>query len=987
LLCRVRTSYARHEGNAILAKRLEHLVGRAAELRFLDGAMAGLKRGEPTALLLTGEPGIGKTRLLAELGRRADVSGCIVLSGSASELESDLPFWLFVDALDEYAAGLDPRRLGAFDDDVRVELARLFPSLSDLGGAGRPALQDERYRAHRAVRELLERMAATKPIVLLLDDVHWADSASIELLGALLRGPPAAGVLLAMGARPRQLPERLANAVERASRTGSLDRLELGGLQRDDAAALLQGIDGALLDGFYEESGGNPFYLEQLARSTRLTRAASAHGAPRKLAGIDVPPAVAAALSGELALLSAPTRSLLQGAAVAGDPFEPELAAAAAAMVEAPATTAIDELLALELIRGTDVPRRFRFRHPLVRRAVYDGAPGGWLLGAHERCADALTARGASASARAHHIEHAARHGDAAALAVLREAGQEAALRAPASAARWFGAALRLLPDSAPAEQRVELLLARAEAASATGGLEESRADLLESIALVPGELVAMRVRLTVACAGVEHMLGRHKQSRARIMAALDELPDATSPEAVELMIVLAFDGLFRADFDAMRDAATQALTVARPLGDRPLTATAASVLTLACAWGGRTMEAETAREEAVALVEALSDDELARRLDAPAYLAAGELYLDRYDATIAHAERAVAVGRATGQQFPTLLPTLGSAYFMRGRLAEAIDVIDGGVESSRLARNAQDLAWRLHVRSAAALAVGDLDMARATAREAVELTRDLEEANFVSAYPGLGLAAALLASGSPADAIEVLVSSAGGWELPLIPGGWRAMGHGLVARCQLELGRGDDAARAAGLAAATAAAVGLPMARAWADRAAAAVALDAGDPVVAAERALSSASAAERVGAVVDAAWSRTLAGRAFAVAGDDARAVTELRRAAADFDACGAPRYRDEVERELRKLGHRIHRRTRPGIAAGRGLETLSERELEVAHLVVARKTNAEIAADLFLSVKTVESHIRNLFRKLDVSSRVEVARTVERADGRAR
>ena len=136
-----------------------------------------------------------------------------------------------------------------------------------------------------------------------------------------------------------------------------------------------------------------------------------------------MPPAVVAALTGELGLLSTPTRTLLGGAAVAGDPFEPELAAVAAGVSEESAVLALDELLTLELVRPTDVPRRFRFRHPLVRRAVYETAPGGWLLGAHERCATALGgARRFGPPARAHHVEHAARHGDAAALAVLLEA-------------------------------------------------------------------------------------------------------------------------------------------------------------------------------------------------------------------------------------------------------------------------------------------------------------------------------------------------------------------------------------------------------------------------------------------------------------------------------------------------------------------------------------------------------------------------------------
>src|SRR3954470_24620705 len=126
----------------------EHLVGRAEELESFDRLLAQLDGGEPAALELVGEPGIGKTRLLAELAARADAHGHIVLSGCATELEHDLPFWVFVDALDEYVQGLDTRRLASLDDAVRAELATVFPSLAPLADERRIAIQHERYRSH-----------------------------------------------------------------------------------------------------------------------------------------------------------------------------------------------------------------------------------------------------------------------------------------------------------------------------------------------------------------------------------------------------------------------------------------------------------------------------------------------------------------------------------------------------------------------------------------------------------------------------------------------------------------------------------------------------------------------------------------------------------------------------------------------------------------------------------------------------------------------
>lgn len=964
------------------AREDEPLVGRTDELASLEHALDELDHGNPAAVALLGEPGIGKTRLLRELTARAEQRSYLVLSGSASELESDLPFSAFVDALDEYVESLDPNRLSALDDHVQAELAHVFPSLSWLGDGPKVALQHERHRSHRAVRALLEQLAETAPLVLVLDDFHWADLASVELLGALLRRPPGAAVLIAPALRPRQLSERLATVLAPADRATALNRIELTTLNFAETRALLgEEVAAADASALYEQSGGNPFYLEQLAWS--LDHAAETSPAAEiTLSG--VPLAVAASLGGELSLLSGAGRLLLEGAAVAGDPFEPELAAAAAATSEAAAIDLLDELLRLDLVRSTDAPRRFRFRHPLVRRAVYETTTGAWRIGAHERCAEALAARGASAAARAHHVERSAREGDLGAVAVLRDAGEAAARLAPASAARWFGAALRLLPQTAPTDERLALLLARADSLAATGRFVESHASLLDCVEIVQGDAEDWRVRATTACAAVEHLLGLQSEAHRHLATALAELGDPQSADAVELMIELSLDGFHAGDFEAMRSWAERAVAAATALGERALLAGALSVRAWGGAMAGDGEQAQMHCDEATELVDQLSDEEVARRLNTLAHLVGADVWLDRYPAATRHARRALEICRRTsqGEQFPLIVQMLGVSLWVQGKPLEAEELFEGAVEAARLTDNAQNLAWNLFNRSLAALATGDLDVALAAAEESFELEADMQPGPIRTATAAV-LASALLEAGQADRSVDLLLTGVGGAEgLSIIGGGWQARFLEVLTRALLATGQRTDAARAATATQACADAVSLPTATGMASLAAAAIALDAGDPTTAVERALAAAAAFEAAEALWDAARARTLAGGALARAGDNDRAAHELELAATAFDSFGSLRYRDQAERELGKLGHRIHRRTRPGKIDGNGIETLTARELQVAQLVVDRRTNPEIAAQLFLSNKTVESHLRNIFRKMNVASRVELARAVEHA-----
>ena len=950
------------------------LVGRAAEMAAVERAVDGLRRDAPSALVVEGEAGIGKTRLLSELAERADRRGSTVLRGSASELERDLPFWVFVDALDAFVAGLDPRVLDGLSADMQAEMAQVLPSLAERAAPAAPVLQDQRYRVHRAARALLERLAATQPLVLILDDVHWADPASVDLLAALLREPPAAATLLVLAARPHQLSDRLGAALDRADRHGGLARVPLGGLPREATAELLgRAASPATVERLHAECGGNPFYLLQLARGRAggTGRAGGAGGVPR---------AVLASLAEEVGVLPAAAQQLLRGAAVAGDPFDLDLAVAAAGLDDADVGDAFDALLAAELVRDTEIPRRFRFRHPVARRAVYEAAPGGWRLGAHDRAAALLAARGATATARAHHVEFAAQHGDPASLAVLTEAGEAALLRAPAAAVRWLGAALRLLPADAGAEPRLRLLLARARALAAQGQLAESHADLLESVRLAPSDAPALRVRLATACAAVERLLGRHDDARTRLLACFEELAEPDGADAVALMIEVAIDALFRSEADAVCEWSGRALAAARALGDAPLVASASAMLTLGEAVAGRIDAAQAAYADTAARLASMADDDLLARPDALSYLCSAATFLDRFDEACAHAERALRLARATGQLHPTLVPALGAAHLMRGRLAQAAEVLDDGVEAGRLSGVTQALAWALRNRSLLASAEGHVDHAVAAAEEGLELIAHLDE-SVLTSWAAMAVARAAMLAGRPERAVAVLAPAEGRDVLLAIPGAWRTLGYDVLADAYVALDRGDAADVAARTALRHAAALNLPTATMWAERAAARVALHAGDAAGAAQHAQRSREAAEAAGAVVEGALTRVLEAAAHERAGDADAAATALEAAAATFGACGADPHRLAAEQELRRLGRPVHRKTRRGVPDAAGLAALTGREQEIAALVADRHTNQEIARTLFLSVKTVESHMRNIFRKVGVASRVELARAVER------
>jgi ATP/maltotriose-dependent transcriptional regulator MalT len=922
------------------------LVGRARELELLDALVEGSEAG---VVWISGEAGIGKTSLLEAASDEGARRGRLVLSGRAAEFEQDVPFGVFVDALEASA-----------------------PLLTDveLGGP------DERHRVLRAARQALRDLARERPLLLALDDLHWADVASIDLLCHLLHRPFEEPVLLLLASRPAQTPARLVAALEDAERSGGGRRIELEPLSASEADELLgEQLDAPSRELLFRESEGNPFYLEELAAAARRGDDLSSLASDGDAGG--VPAAVSAALRSELSMLSPQATDLLRAAALLGDPFEPDLAAATADADEEKGLEALDELLARDLVRPAGPPARFRFRHPLVRRAVYESAGQGWSLAAHRRAAAALAARELPASVRAHHVQRSASHGDEVAIATLVEAADQVAGRAPASAARWLDAALNLLPEGPDTQpRRLELLGRRAAMLGLAGRVEEARESLGAFLEESPRDGSPTRVRAAVLTAILDEIRGRAHASRALLVDELSALPDRSTPGAAELMRELAFTCLLELDWDAAREWARASLEAN---GAGVVRVGALSALALGEIGLDRIDAAREPVATAAALFDRLRDDELATHHPAIAvWLCRAELCLERFEDAIRHVERSVEVSRAAGQRHLTV-PLLGGqseALVLTGQLGKAAEVAEAATDAALLSDNPVLLSWAMRLRCRVATLGGDLYDAVRFGETGVAGA----PGSVLSGTPTVPLAEALLAIGEPERAREQLLDRDGELVAPTLP---LLEAERLELLCRIELASGrvaeasELAARAEAAAARTDPLLRLPLVQAA--RARAAVLLEAGQATDAAELALESASRAAEIGAVIAAARARILAGRALAGL-DRSRARAELERAHSQLVGCGAVRLADAAARELRALGRAVARVAPDGGSSP--VAGLTKRELEVVELVAAGRTNREIAEQLYLSVRTVDRHVSRIFDKLGVKSRAAAASEFERA-----
>ncbi|MFJ3894736.1 ATP-binding protein [Streptomyces sp. NPDC090083] len=941
------------------------LVGREDEMAVLRSAVTACADGRSTVVEITGDPGLGKTRLLSELGDLAAAEGLTVLSGRASEFEQQRSFGVFAGPVRSCFGLLTDSRHGPLDEETAALLELVQPRGSGPGRHG--FAQVDRSRLHHALGRLLAAVGQDRGILLCLDDLHWADEGSLELLHYLLRQPPGTPLLLACGLRPRQAAARLRASFRYAVADYRVERLPLSVLDRQACRSLLGATHPpARRDRLCTVSGGNPLYLEVL---TELTLDGDGAAGSQT----DLPDTLRAALAREIASLTGDELSALRAAAVLGDPFDPMLLGQVAGLGHGPALEALDVLAGMDLVRSCgpggpphETRQLLQFRHPLLREIVSRETPPGWFLGANARADEALHGSGASAVERAPFVARSAQAGDLDAVRVLVEAAALTTRSAPATAAAWLRAALRLSPQDPSGEaarQRREMLLGLARTCGTTGDLASCRDALSQALDLVPADRLDQRIPVVALRSVIERILGSPKAAKRALDDELARWPK-TEAEVNPLRLQLATVGMAQGNFEEAAGHLDTVLALTPPPVDSGILTSVAACRALGAAYSGRTGPMAAYASEAASAIDVMGDEELAAFLDEVGQLGWAEALGERHADAVRHMTRAVRVARRTGQSYMMPYLLLGRSYAQQGTgdLAGSIASAADAEETAHLIDRPDLIGYALTLRAAAS-ALRDGPAAAADAAE--RALRAAEHHGRLWELSAAVLASVRLDQGRPGDCVE-LIRTITGIDRSETTHTLRAMWFCTAA--QAEMARGDTGAATlrARQAAEAAAAVSLPGQSGYAALAMACVHGDDAD--AAAELCAEAAELFGTGGLVLAEGRARLLHARALVAAGRLEEAGAAVGRAKQIADVHGAGRLSALAVNTQRQIGAR---RSRPaGHSAAHGV--LSEQELRISQLVSRGLSNRDIASTLFLSAKTVEAHLTRIFRKLDVSSR---------------
>ncbi|WIX93032.1 AAA family ATPase [Amycolatopsis sp. DG1A-15b] len=411
--------------------------GREAELARLTGIVDGAEP-DVRAVRISGDPWSGKSELLAALAGHAKERGWTVACGAAGPLPGSLPFGVFSDALEDLLTSRDPALLDGFPKYHVSWLAGICPALARYSpDAAVPSGPSEMRHLFHAVRALLERLSAGVPLLLVVDDLQWADPASVDLFTHLIRRPPDAPVLLVTALRPRQTAGDLLAALDEP--VDGVAHVELPALTEDYLGTLLPaGLPADRRRALLDAADGNPGLLRALAAAEDQDPFAVPGYAPNRPGG----PGMPVSPLREFRTLSPFTWTVAHAAALMRESFDTGLLAAVVEGSEVPTRAAVDELVAHDILRVDGGNRTFRFRNALLRATARQAAGAAWRLGAHARAAEALRDRDAPAPEIAYHLAHCVLVEENDAAGILVDAAREVRWERPADAAGWLRRAL-----------------------------------------------------------------------------------------------------------------------------------------------------------------------------------------------------------------------------------------------------------------------------------------------------------------------------------------------------------------------------------------------------------------------------------------------------------------------------------------------------------------------------------------------------------------
>jgi len=929
------------------------LVGRDTELALAMAELVRLGAGRSSVLLIEGETGIGKTRLVESIVDDARSRGMAVFRGGAHPFERTRPFGLAAAAL-----GLGTRST----DPSAAAIGRL---LAGRGPEASRPVGDIQFRVVEEIVDLVETASVGRPVLLVAEDVHWADTASLSTILSLVRRLPLAPVLTVVTTRPSP-PADVVRLLDDLAAAGGRT-LRLQPLTAHDVADLASGSLGAApgphLTAMLAKAGGNPLWATAMLRS--LAEEGLLHWTSDRVevTSSELPASLADLVTRRLRDLPRPVLELLRVTAVLGDAVSLRDVAAVVRRPPADVAAQLSEAYDAQLLGEVD--ERVVFRHQLVHDVIYQQVPAPARRLLHREAAVALMAAGADPLAVADHLVLGAERGDEQAAGWLRDAAREASGQAPPVTLELLRRAEALLPgghrdaDAVSAEV-VQALLRAGDVTEAS-----ARAEAVLGRQHAPEVDIPLRVALVAALA---------LQNRADELVAVVEASLATPgllgpAEEVAMLAQQSWALTYSGVPAGGESVAARALAVAEETGDPAMSVWALTALLVAEGRQGRFDAALSHAQRAAALADGSPGT---RALPLQPKLMLG---MALFDCDL--------VGEARTAFRAALDDEFGSAWWLSATLmadAQASyalgdwdDAVPGLMAGGQAAQEKANplLEWQsLAYRTVIATGMGELRVARELANR---FTGSLEGEELPYNAGILTFAAAGLeaAEGDRHRAFDLLLRC---WRADAARDSrfyHRCLAPDLV-RLALALGERDVAAEAADtVEAGVHLAPEVPTVRSLALRCRGLLDRDAEPLVEAAALARRSPLLVEHAGACEDAASVLTQGGWR-------KEAATLLGEALARYEAAGAEAWAGRVRAGLRSVG------APPGVRGSRhrtaeGWESLTSTERTVSLLVAEGLTNGAVARRMYISPHTVNTHLRHVYAKLGVSNRVGLAAVV--------